>query len=198
MKQIIILMILSTFFFHLFSQDANKKEKKELSENSVFLNIKDEFKLASYFLHPKQIRYYKKLSKKQKRKFLEAFWKDNDPNPITSQNEFLDTLKERIEYCNKHFSYYRKGWKSDRGRIYIKYGEPFEIIKKNTSVYTKYTIKSYEIWKYRLQNYFTYIFLDQQTSGNYQIIFSEGDDKESILPEWRSLLGSDFDITELE
>jgi len=132
------------------------------------------------------------LEDEDKRIFLKRFWENRDPNPVTSQNEFVEEVKVRVNYANTHFSHYQDGWESARGRIYIKYGPPFEIINDVTGINTKYTQKEYQVWKYRLNQNTTYIFLDLGGYGDYRLIYSENDDDEITLPDWRSYLGNSF------
>jgi GWxTD domain-containing protein len=170
-----------------------QQQKIEQNPNLVFDNLKDEYKLASYFLTHKQEKYYKKLSEEDKWKYLQAFWKANDLDPTTELNEFLEQIRIRIEYCNQHFTHFKRGWATDRGRIFIRNGDPYEIISLTTSLNAKYPQKDFQIWKYRITSYQTYIFFDQQLHGDYRMIYSNNDPDEGSWSEWRSYLGSDFD-----
>jgi len=187
------------------------KKNVDLSHR-IFPDLDDEYKLVQYFLKSKEKKQLKNLSDNGKKTFLERFWTSNDPNPVTKENEFLEMVRERIQYCNQHFSHFKKGWKTDIGRIYIKKGPPDEIRKLKTSIdtsinpadigtvtYTKYTIKDYQIWKYRMKQDLTYIFIDLQTSGNYKLIYSGNDENEITLSNWKDYLGGDdFDESLLE
>lgn len=166
MKRYLIFLIVF-IFVGLFATD-NKKDTIEKSTKYVFSKLKDESKLAGYFLNSAQKKYFRKLDKKQKWQFLKLYWESNDPNPITLKNEFLEDLIKKVNYCNSHFRHFKEGWKTDIGRVYLRHGEPFEIIKGNTSGSTKYVIKDYQIWKYRIKSYSTYIFLNSQMNGNYR------------------------------
>ena len=173
-------------------------KKKKIFSQRLFIDLEDEFMLLKYFLTSKQASTWKTLTEQGKINFLNRFWSVNDPDPTTKKNEFLLTVKERVDYCNNKFFYFKEGWKTDIGRVYLRHGEPFEIIKGNTSISTKHAIKEYQIWKYRIKSYSTYVFLDSQMHGNFRLIYSEGDEQESSLPEWETYLGSDFDYSELE
>lgn len=160
-------------------------------EGHVFENLKDEYKLVSYFISTNQRRYYKKLDEENKWEYISAFWEAQDPNPATESNEFLLEVIARIDYC-KRFSHFGKGWETDIGRTYIKYGKPFEVLKLNTGTGTKFAQKEYQIWKYRIASYKTYIFIDLHQNGNYRLIYSDGDGTEGSWADWRSYLGTDF------
>ena len=122
MKKIIVLLILLNLLISIFGQNNNVSQ---LKKKCVFDNLKDEYKLASYFLTHQQKKYYKKLSEEDKWRYLVTFWKANDLDPTTEKNEFLDQIKARINYCNLHFTHFKDGWTTDRGRIFIRHGEPY-------------------------------------------------------------------------
>lgn len=63
----------------------------------------------------------------EKERFIEEFWRRRDPDPRTALNEFKEEHYRRIAYANEHFSSGFKGWKTDRGRLYIIHGPPDEI-----------------------------------------------------------------------
>jgi len=178
----------------------------------IFPDLEDEYKLVQYFLSTSEKSKLRSLTFKGKKNFLKYFWASHDPNPVTKKNEFMEEVRERVKYCNVHFSSFHEGWITDRGRIYIRKGPPDEIKKLKTSYdtsenpsdfgtipsYTKYTIKEYQIWIYRLHQDLRYIFIDFQGSGNYRLIYSKNDDDEISLSNWEKYLGPDFDMSLLE
>ncbi len=56
--------------------------------------------------------------------FLIDFWIKRDPTPGTDKNEFRDEYLERFRIANFSLG----GWQSDRGRVFIIYGKPEDII----------------------------------------------------------------------
>ncbi len=97
-------------------QELSKTYKKWLDEDVVYI-ITDEERKA-----------FKQLSNDEERdQFIEAFWQRRDPTPDTEENEFKDEHYRRIEYANEHFAAGIPGWRTDRGRTYIKFGAPDEI-----------------------------------------------------------------------
>lgn len=192
MKKRIILIIVIAIFSSSFAQSQNVQ--KPLGNQQVFSNLSDEYKLAGYFLTHQQKKYYKNLSEDDKWRYLATFWQANDLDPSTETNEFLNLIKSRIDYCNAHFTHFNPGWTTDRGRIYIRHGEPYEIIKRYTSMNAKYNQKKYEIWKYRISDNLTYIFIDLQQHGDYRLIYSENDEEEGSFADWQNYLGTDFDF----
>lgn len=55
--------------------------------------------------------------------FWRKFWKEKDPTPTTQGNERYDEHLRRVAYADTFFSQQINFW-DDRGKIYIKYGEP--------------------------------------------------------------------------
>ncbi len=196
MKKALILLLISCLItLIIVSCSQSKASYAKLSKYNIFSELEDEYKISGYFMNSREKAIYQKLDYEQKVNFLFAFWLDKDPNPVTKENEFVQDVKNRIKYCNLHFSHFEKGWKSDRGRIYIKYGEPFEMSSENTgqgNAADKHHHKDYQIWKYRLNDELTYIFFDIQSFGDYRLIFSSGDAEEQTVPNWLEYLGSEF------
>jgi len=166
MKNLIILSLLLVGSLSLFSQTEISNTEPVSDETNdpkimhlVFEDLNDEYLLAKIFFNSEQKRHYKKLDDPGKRLFLNAFWAANDPNPNTEVNELIEILKDRIKFSNEKYGHFKKGWKSDRGRILIRHGIPYEIITGRSDILAKSSDKEYEIWKYRISKDLTYIFL---------------------------------------
>lgn len=171
-----------------------EKAGRQESEHLVFDDLKDEYNLASYFLSHKQKKYYKKLDDQDKWQYLEAFWKSNDLDPTTDKNEFLDLIKLRIAHANTYFTHFNPGWHTDRGRIFIKFGNPYEIMNLKTGPTAKYPQKDISVWKYRISDFSTYIFIDLQQHGDFRLIYSDNDPEEGSWSDWHDYLGIEFDM----
>jgi len=81
------------------------------------------------FLDNEQLKTFKRMNTGERERFLEEFWKRLDPTPGTATNEVKLEFDRRIAYANAQFSFFQKGMLSDRGRIYVRYGEP-DLIEK--------------------------------------------------------------------
>ena len=57
---------------------------------------------------------------------MERAWRETDPSPDTAENEWHAEFLKRVEIANARFSVFGPGMLSDRGRVYIRYGEPDE------------------------------------------------------------------------
>ncbi len=100
-----------------------------------------------YIITDKEKEVFLKLETEQDRdRFIEEFWKQRDPTPGTPRNEFKEEHYRRIEFVNKTFGRGTpiKGWRTDRGRIYIVLGMPVDVQKFQTG--ETYPM---EIWLYQ-------------------------------------------------
>lgn len=78
-----------------------------------------------YIISPEERDVFLKLTTDEERDtFIEQFWARRDSDPSTPQNEFKEEHYRRIKYANEHFHAGIPGWRTDRGRIYIVYGQP--------------------------------------------------------------------------
>ena len=60
----------------------------------------------------------------QKKAYIEYFWKEHDPNPLSDENDYLQNFLNRCDYVKEHFSCEEPPYFDDRGTYYLKYGEP--------------------------------------------------------------------------
>jgi GWxTD domain-containing protein len=112
-----------------------------------------------YIITDDERRAFTSLANDEEREaFIENFWQRRNPNPDSPENEFREEHYRRIQYANDHYAAGKPGWKTDRGRIYIMWGEadsidshpsgglyerPIDEGGGETSTYP------FEIWHYR-------------------------------------------------
>jgi GWxTD domain-containing protein len=94
------------------------------------------------------------------------FWKSKDPTPNTPRNEVMLEYYNRIRVANERFSqYYKDGWKTDMGMVYIIYGEPSYTEKSSFGE----TEKPWESWEYYdIKQKF--VFIDDTGFGDFRLI----------------------------
>jgi GWxTD domain-containing protein len=139
-----------------------------------------------YIITPKEKDVFLRLeSDRDRNVFINAFWKQRDPDPATEENEFRKEHYRRIQYANQ---FYGKdspgpGWRSDMGRIYIILGEP-KSVEKFESLYD---IKPTIIWFFSdmvdlgLPNSFNVVFFKRENQGEYRIYSPLNDGPQSLL-----------------
>ena len=110
--------------------------------------------------------------------FVEAFWKQRDPDSNTGRNEFREDHYRRLSYANEMFGRDtpRPGWRTDRGRIYIVLGPPINI-EYYEDIMGVYPV---QIWHYLgdpaygLPVEFKIMFFRRQGQGEY-VLYSPAD-----------------------
>jgi GWxTD domain-containing protein len=124
-----------------------------------------------YVARPSEMDYMKEATdpEDRKRRFLE-FWSKRDPDPTTSRNELLEEYYQRVDYCNKNFGHYLDGWRTDRGMVYIRFGQPDNVERRPFETNNK----PYEIWYYYQLNR-EFIFVDESGFGDYRLRYPTTD-----------------------
>ena len=72
---------------------------------------------------------FEKISEKEKKNFIEFYWKQRDPLFLTGYNERLLEHYYRVAYANLKFGVKElniPGWKTNRGEMFIRYGMPLD------------------------------------------------------------------------
>ncbi|MCU1286841.1 MAG: hypothetical protein JWO13_3191 [Acidobacteriales bacterium] len=141
---------------HLASQQSrpatSKKPKSATSEQVVDARIPWLEQDVKWIITPEEARAFKQLTNDEEREqFIEAFWTRRDPTPDTIRNEFKQEHYTRMAYANEHFAPHdtsgRRGWETDRGRIYVVYGPPDHVEPHPKQIGD--STYSAETWHYR-------------------------------------------------
>jgi GWxTD domain-containing protein len=93
-----------------------------------------------------------------------VYWKKLDPSPNTVENETLNEYYRRVDYANKAFKGYFKGWRSDMGMVFITLGPPDQVTRRPYEMDSK----PYEVWDYYVVNK-RFVFVDQTNFGDYRL-----------------------------
>ncbi len=129
------------------------------------------YEMCKYIASNQEKDQFKTLdSLSAKRDFFFRFWKKRDAIPETPENEFKNDYYKRVEYANSHFTEFQKnGALTDRGRVYLTYGEPDEIENKPNEVDTK----PYQIWYYNsIEGGVEFVFADLSGYSQFEMIHS--------------------------
>ncbi|MCZ7558129.1 MAG: GWxTD domain-containing protein [Bacteroidia bacterium] len=133
--------------------------------------LDDQFAMATYICSKDERNIWKSLSGAEpKKKFLTKFWRDRDPDYSTPSNEAYDVYKQLIAAANEQFrTAYRKGWKSDRGRVFILYGPPDYVERRSNES----DMKPHEIWRYdNIEGGVEFVFVDRGGFNDYELVHS--------------------------
>jgi GWxTD domain-containing protein len=116
----------------------------------------------SYIAEPREIEALRALPPEVQARGWEEFWKRRDPTPDTEVNEAMIEFFRRVRYADSHFQGAGPGWRSDMGRIYIRYGPPDQVENRAATVQTP----QLEIWYYN-RPYRRIVFMDRDGFGRY-------------------------------
>jgi GWxTD domain-containing protein len=111
-----------------------------------------------YLTTPKQLAYYKALSETGKDAYLAKFWSVRNLGEFSRRMETAD-VKYHLPKVAGH--------NTDRGRIYVKYGEPDAIEQKVIETETR----PREYWHYYNTGY-AFVFIDIRGDGNYRLAWT--------------------------
>ncbi|MDD3234824.1 MAG: GWxTD domain-containing protein [Candidatus Cloacimonetes bacterium] len=169
---------------------------------SVRYTLEEQLEQLRYVASQNEWQVLRSVPEEKYNEAIASYWKANDPSPGTERNENRERFYQRVLMADQLFTVHKmlKGWRSDRGRIYIKKGEPDEIVadpypsgrypliiwnsdrdkiedKKgypDENVYADYLLGRYPniIWTYYQQN-LEYIFIDTQGYGLYILLNKE-------------------------
>jgi GWxTD domain-containing protein len=142
-----------------------------------------------YIITPRERDIFLQLESDRERNiFIEAFWKQRDPNPNTLENEFKKEHHRRIEYANKWFGKDSPGpgWRTAMGRIYIILGEPASIEKFEslTEVYPTIIWFYQGMIEYGLPNAFSVVFFKRSGIGEYELYSPVKFGPQFLLPNY--------------
>ncbi len=118
-----------------------------------------------YIAQPSEEKQLRKVPPERRMQAFDAFWASKDPTPDTPENEARIRYYWRIQFTDRHFTNpYRRGWQTDFGMVYIKYGEPDQVERYPFEL----AQKPYEIWYYYAQGR-KFIFVDSRGNDDYQL-----------------------------
>lgn len=139
-----------------------------------------------YLLREDDKKLLQDLEPEAQKSFVIQVWKQFDSNPATLPNEFWDEYFRRIAYANEKFtSGFTTGWKTDRGRIAMKFGLPNEVERHPAET----DARPYEVWIYYSEGRKQFIFADLEGLGRYELIFSS-DERELTRPDWKLIINA--------
>ena len=148
-------------------------------------DMNQEFEMIKFIAKSEEKEIFKTLNEEGKKSFLTNFWKRRNKEHPEFSGNFKDDYFERINTANTYFSSGKvAGWKTDRGRVLLTYGNPNQLDR----YYMEVDKKPYEIWTYHnLEAGVIFIFADLQGFGDFELIHSTYS-QELHNPGWERLV----------
>lgn len=139
---------------------------QEYSEYNQRFSLRDQIEQIKYIASQNEWKKIKDIPVNQLYQVIDDFWELHNTNPNSSRNETRELFYSRVLKAEELFSVHSKlrGWKSDRGRVFIKYGQPDEIIDEVHPLNKHPYIR----WYYYKSNT-SYLFIDKSGYGNYKL-----------------------------
>jgi GWxTD domain-containing protein len=129
-------------------------------------SYKDQIEQLRYIANQNEWKSLRKIPEEMYADAIDKYWRMHDPSPGTLRNEFRENFYQRVITADERFTIHKKlkGWKSDRGRIYIKYGEPDETYSEVHPI----DMYPYIVWIYYSEN-LQFEFADTGGFGQYRL-----------------------------
>lgn len=116
------------------------------------------YRSLEYVATPREIAYYNSLSDSGKEAYLGWFWSRHSLSEFARR---METAQERYRIART------SGLATDRGRIYVKYGEPDEVERAVLEM----DRRSREYWQYYNLG-LVFVFIDVRGDNNYRLAYS--------------------------
>lgn len=165
-----------TYILRLEAEGNGRRETRQRSFSvripGIPLSITDldlAIRQLKYIATPEEMSRFRAARPMDRERLFKEFWNRRDPTAGSDENELLDEYYLRVEYANAKFGGTREGWESDRGRVFINYGEPTDIERHPFEAGSR----PYEIWFYSHLG-LRFMFVDYTGFGDYQL----------ATPEW--------------
>ena len=121
-----------------------------------------------YIAKNRDIRDIKSATTRNERaRRFEDFWKKLDPTPGTPRNERMEEYYYRIAYANRRYGSVIPGWRTDRGHVVVRFGEPDHVEAHQYGFGPQ--ADPYEVWYYyRIARFF--VFIDKTGYGDFELL----------------------------
>jgi GWxTD domain-containing protein len=122
-----------------------------------------------YLLSSEEYEAVEDFSNEELEVWFNKYWKEKDDSPETPLNEVQFEFYSRVQKSIQQYSLrFKEGWKTERGKTLILYGEPAQIEKHRHIAKSK----PYEIWYYEDLNK-KITFLDKNNNGDFELVSIE-------------------------
>ena len=163
--------------YHRFNKPGEASKEFEKAISLMTYEEREDFIYNSVvkIITPAYGEEIERLSKEEIESAIARFWKVSNPLLLSEYNERLLEHYSRMAYSNLYFSVPKlgiEGWKTDRGEVYLRYGEPLKKTKIRPYISNSgfMTAKS-DIWNY---DGFELSFDDYAMNGDFKLSWERG------------------------
>ncbi len=136
-----------------------------LNRGSLGGYFRETMKLLSLYADEDELKELAGSTPENRVQAWNRFWLRRDPNPSSEVNEDLGEFLRRLDIILRLFSDFRPGWQTDRGRIYMRYGQPDDIVDRQGRTFGT----TYQLWYYYSRG-IVYIFEDMLGTGDFRLL----------------------------
>ncbi|HXG43788.1 MAG TPA: GWxTD domain-containing protein [Gemmatimonadales bacterium] len=146
------------------------------SPNWVVTNFDEMLSLLRYFPSSAVLDSLRKAPPGERARLWSAFWRESDPNPASPENEALAEYFSRLALANARFRDEGvPGWRTDRGEVLIRLGEPDEIF--DASPQSQGRLIRWGYTRYQLYLFF----VDETGFGRYRLTPASRSEFERVM-----------------
>jgi GWxTD domain-containing protein len=139
------------------------------SQNWVVTNFDEMLSVLRYFPQSPALDSLRKSKTGDRALLWRSFWKSTDPAPGTPAHEALDAYFRRVAIANLRFRDEGvQGWRTDRGEVLIRLGEPDEVSQATPGNQRTSVIGGMIRWGYT-QYQLALFFYDEAGFGRYRL-----------------------------
>ena len=161
------------------------RERKPSPESDFLdaMNADSAFVWMRYVLTKEEEKRVARLTPEGKREYLHAYWREREKDKPDAANQYF----ARVAEANSRYSFLKRaGWKTDRGRVFILYGEPNQTYQN----YGLADLPDHEVWQYdQLEGGCLFVFYDRSGFGDLGLVHSTKRG-EIYNPDWDKLAPS--------
>ncbi len=142
--------------------------------NEQIADLESAIDQLRYIAKDRDIRAMREAASPEERfTIFQRFWDKRDPTPGTRRNERMEEYYFRVSFANRNYGRFKdNGWNTDRGEVFIRFGEP-DWVEQNRF---GYGAKPYHVWYYnRIGRRF--IFVDDTGFGDFELLVPIWDER---------------------
>ena len=182
-------------------QKTEKPKEKKIDQKALEAALAPQYqkflKMTAYLVLSAEKDVFLRLTSDRDRDlFIDTFWKQRDPTPGTTGNEYKDEIFTRFNHVNDRFARGTsfEGWKTDMGKIYMILGAPAstETFEASLGLVPCIAWYYYGDTRKNLPLYFALVFFQKGGAGPFRLYDPFSDGPYSLLQNKRDVDPDDY------